>query len=65
MDQQIEERIRARAHVIWEADGRPEGRDLDHWRQAVEDIAAEGTAGAEDQEEGQGQIVAPTPPQGR
>jgi hypothetical protein len=30
-----EERIKARAHELWEADGRPEGRDRQHWEQAV------------------------------
>jgi len=27
-------RIRTRAYSIWEAEGRPHGRDLDHWLQA-------------------------------
>ncbi|PWW03567.1 hypothetical protein DFR52_101248 [Hoeflea marina] len=26
--------IRERAHQIWEAEGRPEGREADHWEQA-------------------------------
>jgi hypothetical protein len=30
-----EERIRARAHALWEADGKPEGRDREHWEQAA------------------------------
>jgi len=30
-----EERIKAKAHELWEADGKPEGRDRDHWEQAV------------------------------
>lgn len=29
-----EERIRQRAHAIWEREGRPHGRHLDHWDQA-------------------------------
>ena len=29
-----EERIRQRAHEIWEAEGRPEGKDKEHWKQA-------------------------------
>jgi hypothetical protein len=36
------ERIRARAHEIWEREGRPDGRDADHWRQASDEIDAEG-----------------------
>ena len=35
MAQQLqEERIRERAHALWEAEGRPEGREADHWREA-------------------------------
>jgi hypothetical protein len=30
-----EERIRAKAHALWEADGKPEGRDRAHWEQAA------------------------------
>jgi hypothetical protein len=29
-----EHRVRMRAHQIWEQQGRPEGRALDHWIQA-------------------------------
>ena len=36
-----EERIRRRAHEIWEREGRPEGRQEDHWAQACREIAAE------------------------
>ena len=28
------EEIRAAAHYLWEQDGRPEGRDLEHWLKA-------------------------------
>jgi hypothetical protein len=30
-----EEKIRARAHRIWEESGQPEGQDGDHWAQAA------------------------------
>ena len=30
----LEQRIRARAHQIWEQEGRPEGREHDHWEKA-------------------------------
>jgi len=33
--------IRARAHQIWEREGRPEGRHLEHWEMANAEIAAE------------------------
>ncbi|TIY01229.1 MAG: DUF2934 domain-containing protein [Mesorhizobium sp.] len=36
-----EERIRRRAHEIWEREGRPEGREREHWDQAVQEIEAE------------------------
>jgi hypothetical protein len=36
-----EERIRAKAHDLWEADGKPEGRDRDHWEQAAELVQEE------------------------
>ncbi|MBC4019197.1 DUF2934 domain-containing protein [Siccirubricoccus deserti] len=34
-----EECIRRRAHEIWEHEGRPEGRQEDHWAQACREIA--------------------------
>ena len=30
----LEQRIRVRAHQIWEDEGRPEGRERDHWEKA-------------------------------
>lgn len=33
-----EHAIRERAYAIWERDGRPEGRSLDHWAQAEAEI---------------------------
>jgi hypothetical protein len=38
MNEDREEEIRKRAREIWESEGRPEGRDLDHWRRAKEEI---------------------------
>lgn len=37
----LESRIRRRAHQIWEREGRPDGRDRDHWTLASEEIAIE------------------------
>src|SRR4029453_19588809 len=34
-------KIRARAYAIWEEEGRPEGKHLEHWLQAKRLIAAE------------------------
>jgi len=36
-----EERIRARAHAIWEGEGRPEGREHEHWEQARRELEGE------------------------
>ncbi len=35
----LEDRIRQRAYEIYEASGREQGRDLDHWLQAEAEIA--------------------------
>ncbi len=35
------ERIRQRAHEIWEQAGRPEGAHMEHWEQAAAEIDAE------------------------
>ncbi len=40
----INDRIRDRAHALWEAEGRPHGRHQEHWIQAVAEIATEGDA---------------------
>lgn len=37
------ERIRERAHQIWENEGRPDGRETQHWEQASREIDAEST----------------------
>ncbi len=33
--------IRERAHAIWEREGRPEDRALDHWLEAEREVRAE------------------------
>jgi hypothetical protein len=51
MQKSREEPIRDRAFALWEAEGRPEGKDAEHWYQAERDLRegsiegpAEGTA---------------------
>ena len=39
MDQDIENSIRERAYEIWEEEGRPAGREAQHWQQAAAEIA--------------------------
>ncbi|PPQ36676.1 DUF2934 domain-containing protein [Rhodopila globiformis] len=41
-----EDRIRQRAYHLWEADGRPEGRDAEFWERAEELVGMEDSAGA-------------------
>ena len=36
-----EERIRERAHEIWEREGRPADKSLEHWLKAEAEITAE------------------------
>jgi hypothetical protein len=41
----VEERVRQRAYQIWEREGRPEGREQDHWDLARQEIAIEDNIG--------------------
>jgi hypothetical protein len=51
MDAEIERRVRERAYAIWEQEGRPHGRDREHWERAHRAVADElAKAGAEAQE---------------
>ncbi len=34
-------RVRLRAYLIWERQGRPEGREVEHWLAAERDVAQE------------------------
>ncbi|AMN43174.1 DUF2934 domain-containing protein [Rhodoplanes sp. Z2-YC6860] len=43
---ELEQRIRERAFFLWIEQGRPDGRDRDHWRQAESELMA-GTAAPE------------------
>jgi len=40
-DQSREDRIRQRAHELWEKEGKPEGADLRFWEQAIGEIDEE------------------------
>jgi hypothetical protein len=47
VEQAREDRVRARAHELWEQAGRPEGVEAEHWRLAEAEIdAAEGSGAA-------------------
>lgn len=51
-----EERIRKRAHAIWEEEGRPEGREYSHWLRARAEEA---------EASGDGRTAVPPVPEGR
>ena len=42
MQDNVEHLIRARAHQLWEQEGRPEGRAEDHWYKARKLVEVEG-----------------------
>ena len=42
MTTEREDRIRQRAHQLWEEQGRPEGRHDEHWSQASSEIGEDG-----------------------
>ena len=41
MSDKREQRIRERAHQIWESEGRPDGQDQSHWERASREIEEE------------------------
>lgn len=47
MESDKEARIRERAYEIWVSEGRPHGRDAEHWQKAEAEIAGEGDAVAD------------------
>jgi Protein of unknown function (DUF2934) len=61
---QDEERIRQRAHDIWEREGRPEGRHAEHWARARREVAAEGgpPPGPAGSDDSPAPTAAPPPP---
>jgi hypothetical protein len=42
MQQLTQQDIAARAYQLWEEEGRPHGRDLDHWSKAASELSANG-----------------------
>ncbi len=39
LEEHVDVRVRQRAYEIWLEEGRPEGRDLDHWARAKAELA--------------------------
>ena len=46
MSNDFSRRVRERAHQIWQNEGRPEGREQEHWNRAEQELAGEDTRGA-------------------
>ena len=46
IDPERENRVRERAYLMWEADGKPHGRDVEYWERARELIGMEESAGS-------------------
>lgn len=44
MDEDRIQKVRDRAHALWERAGRPQGQDMEHWSQAERELAEEGDA---------------------
>lgn len=44
-DTNREDRIRARAHAIWQEEGEPHSRDHDHWSRASREIDEQDSGG--------------------
>lgn len=42
-----EDDVRTRAYAIWEDEGRPHGRHLDHWRRAIDEVSPPATTVAQ------------------
>jgi hypothetical protein len=41
MADDLHERIRLRAYQLWEDEGRPDGADLKHWLQALDELSGD------------------------
>lgn len=66
MDEALRRRIEERAYALWEAAGRPEGREQEYWLLAEQEILTQSVAGEEDpyvalDQEEPGSFAAPEP----
>src|ERR1700710_2059389 len=46
VDPDREQKVRERAYHLWEADGKPHGRDVEYWERARELVGMEESAGS-------------------
>jgi hypothetical protein len=47
-DEELKQRVAERARQLWEEAGRPEGRDMEYWLIAEEELTPLSVAGEED-----------------
>ena len=48
MNAELGARIEERAYAMWENDGRPDGREIEYWIKAEQEIVNQPAAGEED-----------------
>ncbi|KQZ15203.1 hypothetical protein ASD44_14930 [Mesorhizobium sp. Root554] len=60
-----QDRIRKRAHAIWENEGRPDGAHERHWHQAATEIDAEKTKSIASSKKSPARAKAATKPAGK
>jgi hypothetical protein len=56
MDDELRQAVAARAHALWQEAGLPEGRELEFWLQAEQELTTLSVAGEEDPDVGLDQI---------
>lgn len=62
---QVETWIRERAYSIWEMEGRPEGRERQHWEQATRDVISRGKGSITEAAPMRSTSAKPAPAKGR
>jgi hypothetical protein len=63
--EELKQRITERARQLWEEDGRPEGRDMEYWLKAEEELAPHSVTGEEDPMEALDHDVPKVPEKGK
>ena len=56
-----EDLIRLRAYSLWEAEGKPNGHDKEHWERAERELSERADLDISDE---QSEVKTPTPPAG-
>jgi hypothetical protein len=58
--QDLNTRIRARAHQLWESEGRPDGREAEHWDEAQRELADEDGSEADPSRKAKSSMLTPS-----